>query len=598
MQLCSFHPVSFEQCALDVAGPLQTRDNHAICHPYLHYPSVALPDTPSTFTPEESAELLVLAQQIGRGGVIDWDVKAGTVKLSSHAMAMYGLATHDGRYDSWIATVHPDDQSRLRQIIADAIAARLREFELDFRIIRPVDGKIRWILARRLVFYDGADPVRVVGVSIDVTDQKQADEQARRFTEALEQAVLERTQKLKDEYDARKLTEAQLRQAQKMEAVGQLTGGVAHDFNNLLTIIQGGLEMIGRQVDGVAGAPQARIVRGKDMALEAVRRAARLTGRLLAFARQQPLEPRVIDANKLVAGICELLRRTLGETIALETVLAGGLWATHADANQLENALLNLVVNARDAMPNGGKVTIETSNSHLDSVYVEKLAEPVKAGQYVMISVSDTGAGMGRATAERAFEPFFTTKGVGKGTGLGLSQVYGFVRQSAGHVAIYSEIGEGTAVKIYLPRHHGKESTAETPAGVAGGVKAVGTETILVVEDEDALRLYTVEILGELGYRVLAAVNGADALDIIKRQDDIDLLFTDIVMPGGMNGRRLADEALRLRHKLKVLFTTGYTANAIVHHGRVDPDVALLTKPFSYAQLSAKIRALLDSTTG
>ena len=558
-------------------------------------PSAVLPDSTSTFTPEESSELLVLAQQIGRGGVIDWDVRAGTVKLSSHAMAMYGLQTHDGTYDGWIATVHPDDRPRLNSVIENALKANQREFEMDFRIVRPADGEVRWILARRLVFYDGADPVRVVGVSVDVTEQKRAEEQTRQFTQALEQAVLERTQKLQDEYEARKLAEAQLRQAQKMEAVGQLTGGVAHDFNNLLTIIQGGLEMIGRQVENLSGAPQARIARGKDMGLEAVRRAARLTERLLAFARQQPLEPKVIDANKLVAGICELLRRTLGETIALETVLAGGLWSTHADPNQLENAVLNLVVNARDAMPNGGKVTIETANSHLDSAYIDKLAEPVKAGQYVMISVSDTGAGMDRATAERAFEPFFTTKGVGKGTGLGLSQVYGFVRQSAGHVAIYSEVGEGTVVKIYLPRHHGAEESVREPVRVDGGVKAVGAETILVVEDEEALRQYTVDILSELGYAVLAAANGAAALDILKSHDDIDLLFTDIVMPGGMNGRQLADQALQLRPALKVLFTTGYTANAIVHQGRVDPDVALITKPFSYDQLGAKIRALLDA---
>jgi len=549
------------------------------------------------FTPVESAELLLLAEQIGRGGVIDWEIKTNRVRMSAHALALYGLENFDNRYESWIATVHPDDQARLRGIIAAALAAKEHEFELDFRIIRPNDKELRWILARRLVFYDATsgEPVRVVGVSVDVTVQKRAAEQARAFTEALEEAVRERTLRLEEEYEARKRAESLLRQAQKMEAVGQLTGGVAHDFNNLLTIIQGGLEMIGRQVAIMDTSPAAaRISRGKEMALEAVRRAARLTERLLAFARQQPLEPKTIDANKLVGGVCELLRRTLGENFALETVLAGGLWRTNADPNQLENAVLNLVVNARDAMPKGGKVTIETANSHLDDAYVARLAEPVKAGQYVLISVSDTGAGMDRATIDRAFEPFFTTKGVGKGTGLGLSQVYGFVRQSAGHVAIYSEIGEGTTVKIYLPRHHGAEDADEgyDRAAVSGG--AVGAGTILVVEDEEALRIYTVEMLGELGYSVLAASNGAAALEIIARRDDIDLLFTDIVMPGGMNGRQLADEAVRVRPKLKVLYTTGYTANAIVHHGRVDPDVQLITKPFSYDALAAKIRMLLD----
>ncbi|HZL30567.1 MAG TPA: ATP-binding protein [Pseudolabrys sp.] len=555
-----------------------------------------MPETHSKLTPEESAELLALAEQIGRGGVIDWDVASGNVRLSAHAMAMYGIENFDGRYDTWIATVHREDQTRLRAIIANALAEKQREFEVDFRIVRPNDGELRWIQTRRLVFYDDAGkPLRVVGVSIDVTEQKRAAVQVLTFTESLEEAVRERTQALADEYEARKQAEAQLRQAQKMEAVGQLTGGVAHDFNNLLTIIQGGLEMIGRQAEALTGAPAARITRGKDMALEAVRRASRLTERLLAFARQQPLEPKVIDANKLVAGICELLRRTLGETIALETVLAGGLWATHVDPNQLENAVLNLVVNARDAMANGGKVTIETANSHLDSAYIGKLAEPVKAGQYVMVSVSDSGAGMDRATAERAFEPFFTTKGIGKGTGLGLSQVYGFVRQSAGHVAIYSEAGEGTTVKIYLPRYHGIEEVAVEFERAVGAAAALGSETILVVEDEEALRLYTVEILSELGYGVLAAAAGAVALEIIERRDDIDLLFTDIVMPGGMNGRQLAEEARRLRPRLKVLYTTGYTANAIVHHGRVDPDVELITKPFSFKSLGQKIRALLDA---
>ncbi len=554
-------------------------------------------DVSRAFNPDESAELLLLAEQIGRAGVIDWEVKTNTVRMSAHALALYGLESFDGRYDSWIATVHPDDQERVRGTIAGALAAKQREFELDFRIVRPKDKEQRWILARRLVFYDDTgEPVRVVGVSVDVTEQKRAADQAKAFTEALGEAVRERTQRLEEEYEARKRAESLLRQAQKMEAVGQLTGGVAHDFNNLLTIVQGGLEMIGRQIASMEeSAATARISRGKDMALEAVRRAARLTTRLLAFARQQPLEPRTLDANKLVSGVCDLLQRTLGETISLETVLAGGLWTTNADPNQLENAVLNLAVNARDAMPNGGKVTIETANSHLDDAYVGRLAEPVKAGQYVLISVSDTGGGMDPATMDRAFEPFFTTKGIGKGTGLGLSQVYGFVRQSAGHVAIYSEIGEGTTVKIYLPRHPGQEDAVEGFDRAASGRGSVGAETILVVEDEDALRLYTVEMLGELGYSVLAASNGAAALEIIGRRDDIDLLFTDIVMPGGMNGRQLANQALLLRPDLKVLFTTGYTANAIVHHGRVDPDVELITKPFGYEALAAKIRALLDS---
>ena len=561
-------------------------------------------DIPAKFLASEGHELLLLAEEIGRIGIIDWDVRAGTVRLSPNALAMYGLESFDGRYDSWIATVYREDVIRLRNVIAEAFEAKAREFELDFRIIRPSDNEMRWLLARRLAFYDEAGkPYRVVGVSVDVTDRKRELVELRNFTEALEAAVktrtyeLEaRTRELEAENEARQKAEELLRQAQKMEAVGQLTGGIAHDFNNLLTIMQGGLEMIGRQAPSLDASPAAsRIVRGKDMALEAVRRATRLTERLLAFARRQPLEPKAIDVNQLAGGVCELLRRMVGENIALETVLAGGLWITQADVNQLENAILNLVLNARDAMPNGGKVTIETGNAHLDDAYVRKLAEPVKAGQYVMISVSDTGAGMDATTLERAFEPFFTTKGIGKGTGLGLSQVYGFVRQSSGHVAIYSEVGEGTTVKIYLPRYHGEEEVVEESRGSANDRKSLGAETILVVEDDEALRLYTVETLGDLGYSVVAAANAAAALEIIGRGPEIDLLFTDIVMPGGMNGRQLADEAIRQKPKLKVLFTTGYTANAIVHHGRLDPDVELISKPFTYESLGRKIRTILDT---
>ena len=393
----------------------------------------------------------------------------------------------------------------------------------------------------------------------------------------------------------RRRLEQQLRQSQKMEAVGQLTGGVAHDFNNLLTLILGGVEVIGRQMPNLPDpAALARIERGKDMALQGVRRATALTSRLLAFSRQQALTPQSLDVNKLVAGVCELLRRTLGEAIVLDTALAGGLWRTFADPNQLENALLNLALNARDAMPDGGKLTIETANAMLDRTYIASLEEPVEPGQYVMIVVADTGAGMERATRERAFDPFFTTKEVGKGTGLGLSQVYGFARQSAGHVKIYSEIGEGTTIKIYLPRRLG--DSAEAKAEKAPDVsRSIGGETILVVEDDDALRKYAKEILTELGYHVLEANSGAVALAALERDEPIDLLLSDVVMPGGVNGPQLADQATHMRPGLKVLFMTGYTRNAIVHHGRLDAGVHLIGKPFSFEELAAKVRERLDA---
>jgi CheY-like chemotaxis protein len=276
------------------------------------------------------------------------------------------------------------------------------------------------------------------------------------------------------------------------------------------------------------------------------------------------------------------------------TVLAGGLWRTHVDANQLENALVNLAVNARDAMPGGGKMTIETANCHLDEAYVSNLTEPVAVGQYVMTAVADSGAGMDPATLERAFEPFFTTKGVGKGTGLGLSQVYGFVHQSAGHVRIYSEPGEGTTVKIYLPRHAGAEDRAAEISRPSDPIRAIGAECILLVEDDEALRTYGVELLNDLGYGVLAAADAASALEIIDRGHKIDLLFTDVVMPGGMNGRQLAEEAMRRRPGLNVLFTTGYTRNAIIHQGRLDPGLQMIGKPFTFQELGARIRAILD----
>jgi PAS domain S-box-containing protein len=544
---------------------------------------------------QQTENLLTLAQEAGNLGIFEWFVPTNTVQASPKLLELYGLETFDGRYESWLKCVFREDVPLLVSQTEKAFAVRLKEARAEFRIVRPKDGALKWIESRSIVFYDGeGKPVRVVSVHVDVTDRKRAIVELRAFTETLEEAVRERTRDLEAQNEARKNAEESLRQAQKMEAVGQLTGGVAHDFNNLLTIVLGGLDMIGRQIAKLPPSPAVtRIARGKDMALQGAERAATLTNRLLAFSRQQALAPQAIDANKLVAASCEFLRSTLGEALSIDTVLAAGLWKTYVDPNQLENAILNLALNARDAMPDGGKITIETANCYLDENYVASLTEPTETGQYIMIAVADTGIGMDPATQDRAFDPFFTTKGVGKGTGLGLSQVYGFVRQTGGHVKIYSELDEGTTVKIYLRRHIGESEVAREGREKRVPRRARSAETILVVEDENALRDYTTEILGELGYKVLKASDGATALQLLE-SNRVDLLFTDVVMPGGINGRELADEAARRWPKLKVLFTTGYTRNAIVHHGRLDAGVQMIGKPFSFSDLSAKVRAVLD----
>jgi signal transduction histidine kinase len=387
----------------------------------------------------------------------------------------------------------------------------------------------------------------------------------------------------------REKAENELRQVQKMESIGQLTGGIAHDFNNMLAIVIGSLDIAERRFSNNPERARTAIAH----ALEGANRAAALTKRLLAFARRSPLQPQPIDPNQMVANMSELLRRTLGEGIAIQTVLAGGLWRTHADPGQLENAILNLCVNARDAMEGNGRLTIETLNCHLDDDYAARHLG-VAAGQYSTIVISDNGPGMPEDVIERAFEPFFTTKSVGKGTGLGLAQVYGFVRQSGGHVKIYSEVGQGTAVKIYLPRYFGPAEAAATAETVADLPHGRPGELILVVEDEDQVRRMSVEALQELGYDVLEASGGAEALAHVRERTDIRLLFTDVVMPD-INGRQLADEARQLRPELPVLYTTGYTRNAVVHNGVVDSDVFFIPKPFTVEQLARKLRAVLDA---
>ncbi len=476
----------------------------------------------------------------------------------------------------WIDAIHVEDRPAAERVFRAANDAQA-PFNTEYRL-RRTDGAWRWALNAAAPRF-GADGAYLgyVGSIIDVTERRDVEA-------ALEQRVAE-------EIAARGEVEEALRQAQKMEAVGQLTGGIAHDFNNLLTIITGNIGITSRALDA-AGVEDARARRALDSALKGAERAASLTHRLLAFSRRQPLSPKPTDVDKLVAGMSDLVHRALGETIALEVVTSPGLWRVEVDQNQLESALLNLAVNARDAMPRGGRLTIETANAQLDDAYTAANAE-ASPGQYVLVAVTDTGEGMPRNTLARVFEPFFTTKEVGKGTGLGLSMVYGFTKQSGGHVKVYSEPGEGTTVKLYLPRLMSAAEGAE-PGPAVEADRAHAGHSVLVVEDDADVRAYTVSILRELGYRVMEAHDGASALRLLERRGEtVALLFTDVVMPG-MSGGELAAKAREIRPDLKVLFTSGYTRNAIVHGGRLDPGVEMISKPFTYQALARKVRDVLE----
>lgn len=409
----------------------------------------------------------------------------------------------------------------------------------------------------------------------DVTEQ-------RRYAEAerakLEKLVAERTAELRQ-------AELALHQSQKLEAVGKLTGGVAHDFNNILQVIGSNLELLSIML---ANQPAA-LTRIKN-AVAATERGAKLSSHLLSFARRQPLQPRPTSLGRVLREMDDLLRRVLGEAIEIETIIGGGLWNSMVDRHQMENVILNLAINARDAMNGSGKLTLELGNSMLDDAYVRQHTD-VAPGQYVMLAISDTGCGMDHATLERAFEPFFTTKPEGQGTGLGLSMAYGFVKQSSGHIKIYSELGHGTTVRLYLPRSH----QAEVSVSDARAVPAVGgNETILVVEDDQAVQATVVDMLADMGYRVLKAPDAQSALTILQSGMHVDLLFTDVVMPGTLRSPELARQARLLLPDIKILFTSGYTQNAIVHGGRLDPHVELLSKPYRREDLARKIRHILD----
>jgi signal transduction histidine kinase/ActR/RegA family two-component response regulator len=467
---------------------------------------------------------------------------------------------------------------------ARSVIAELMEEEDHLLQTRSADTH------RKVMLTEGGGSIALLCAGLlgwaNIRDRQRQVADLRAANLALESALA----KAVEEAERREQVESQLRHAQKMETLGQLTGGIAHDFNNRLAVIGGCLNLLSRKI-ARGESDMAPLI---EKANETVDRTAKLVHSLLAFSRQQPLEPEVVDCNKIVANMSELILRTLGSSLKVETVLGSGLWRSRVDPHQLESALLNLAVNARDAMSNGGKLTIETGNASIDDEYARQHAE-VQAGQYVLVAVTDSGAGMPPEVVAKAFDPFFTTKGPGKGTGLGLSQVFGFVKQSGGHMKIYSEVGLGTTIKIYLPRYVGEGEIGLTSLqSIADTAYRGNPETlVLVVEDEERMRGVAVEMFKELGYSVCAAGNAAHALTLIDANPGIALLFTDIVMPD-MAGRVLAEEAVRRRPGLKVIFTTGFTRNAVIHQGVLDSGVNFLAKPFSIEQLGNKVATVLS----
>jgi CheY-like chemotaxis protein len=535
----------------------------------------------------ERAEWMQLALDAGAiVGTWVWDVRRNIVAGDAMFARSFGLdparCNAGLPLEAILESIHEDDRTRVWAEI-DSALQRGGPFRCEYRV-RQHDGVFRWIEANgRVEMGDDGMPRRFPRVLIDINHRRAIEEALRELNQELEHRV-------QMAIEQRERAEEALRQSQKMEAVGQLTGGIAHDFNNLLTGISGSLQMLETRI--TQGRLDA-VPRYIDAAQGATKRAAALTQRLLAFSRRQTLAPTPTNLNRLISDMEELVRRASGPNIDVEVVGAGGLWTILIDQNHLENALLNLCINARDAMPDGGRLTIETANRWLDAkTGIERELPP---GQYVSLAVTDTGTGMSKETIARIFEPFFTTKPLGQGTGLGLSMIYGFVRQSNGQIRVYSEEGQGTTMSVYFPRHHGDAPSDESgQAGMAGFESGFG-ETVLVVDDEPTVRLLTSDLLQDAGYRVLEAAEGPGALKILQSETRIDLLLTDVGLPGGMNGRQVADAARVARPDLKVLFITGYAENAVIGNGHLEPGMRVITKPFAMEALAIVVREMLDS---
>ncbi|MGV8921626.1 MAG: response regulator [Pseudomonas sp.] len=531
---------------------------------------------------QESEQRLQNALRAGRLGA--WQLEAHDLRLSCSAISKshYGRDEEDAfTYDNWLDVVVEEDRSRMQLALEFSLQSGA-DYIIEYRNVWP-DGSVNWVDVRARAILGADGKVRSLeGVTSDISERKQSEETLHRLNETLEQQVEERTSQLRH-------NEEVLRQSQKMEAVGQLTGGIAHDFNNMLTGIIGSLELLRR-----------RLARGRtddldgliDLGVTSANRAAALTHRLLAFSRRQSLDSKPVQMNDLVHAMGELIHRSLNENTQLNMQLNEQLWTAEADPNQLENALLNLVLNARDAMPEGGQLTISTSNQRLEKQFTAT-QEGLQPGDYVVLAVSDNGCGMPDTVINRAFDPFFTTKPIGQGTGLGLSMIYGFSKQSRGHVSIQSEVGSGTTVCLYLPRFRGVDEHDDM-SFQSNAIYAKADETVLIVEDDPAVRVLVCEVLSELGYAVIETGDASGAVPILESAQRIDLMISDVGLPG-MNGRQLAEIGRQLRPDLKVLFITGYAEHAAVRAGFLDAGMQLITKPFAFDHLTAKVREMIEA---